>query len=169
MQAIRCTKLADLGIPTVRGILVALALTIPLAAVAASQDAMVEHEKSVTEGRVGDIPWVSGGVGIGEREYLQNMASDYNLKLEFAVTDGSYLADVDVRIDRVGDGTVLQAKSPGPWFMTKLPPARYRVTVSGFDRTFEASVQVPAQGMETLIFNQWTKSGVAEATPGPTY
>ena len=52
----------------------------------------------MTEGRQGDIPWVSGGVGINEREYLQKMASEFNLKLEFAASDGSYLADVNATV-----------------------------------------------------------------------
>jgi hypothetical protein len=30
-------------------------------------------------------------------------------------------------------------------------------------------VTVPADGTETLIFNEWTKAGVADATPGPSY
>ncbi len=163
MKMFQCTKLPMLSA------LAGLALTIPLAAAAAPEDTVVEPEQYVTEGRQGDIPWVSGGVGINEREYLQKMASEFNLKLEFAASDGSYLADVNVRIDQIDGDTVLQAKSPGPWFMTKLPPARYQVTVSSGDGTFEESVQIPAQGMETVVFNNWTKPGVAAATPAPTY
>ena len=95
MKMIQCTKLPMLSA------LAGLALTIPLAAVAAPEDTVIEPEQYVTEGRQGDVPWVSGGVCINEREYLQKMASEFNLKLEFAASDGSYLADVNVRIDQI--------------------------------------------------------------------
>jgi hypothetical protein len=40
---------------------------------------------------------------------------------------------------------------------------------SGFGRTFNETVTVPASGMATVVFNQWTKEGVAQASPGPFY
>jgi len=149
-----------------------LALALPSAVPAAPQDTAIDLEESyVTEGEQGGIPWVSGGVGKTERERLQQEAASlgYNLKLEFAVASGAYLGDVNVRIDEVGGATALQASSKGPWFLTKLPAGSYKVTVTGFNESFSETVQVPAQGMETVVFNRWTKPEVREATPGPTY
>jgi hypothetical protein len=111
---------------------------------------------------------VSGGVGIEER-MRETLADDYNLKLEFAVAQGNYLGDVSVRITNADGAVVMDAKSSGPWFLTKLPPGTYGVQASGFGETFEQTVQLPATGLHTLVFNQWTKAGVAQETPGPTY
>jgi hypothetical protein len=151
-------------------LLSALALGLPVLTPVAAQDLGVQPESDfVTQGRDEGVPWLSGGVGIDERKRLMEKASDYNLKLEFAVAGGAYLGDVNVRIDEVGGNTALDVKSDGPWFMAKLPPGSYKVTVSGFDQTFEETVQVPASGMKTVVFNQWTKPEVREATPSPTY
>jgi hypothetical protein len=98
-----------------------------------------------------------------------NTSDDYNLKLEFAVAEGNYLADVAVSINTLADVPVLRAFSPGPWLMVKLPAGRYQVDVNGFEKTFVEEVTVPAQGLETVIFNGWTKAGVTAATPGPSY
>ena len=114
-------------------------------------------------------PWVTGGVGKSEREAMLQAYSDYNLKLEFAVADGSYLADVAVTITSDDGAPVLSVISTGPWLMTKLPAGDYAVAVSGFEETFVENVTVPASGMETVVFSNWTKAGVAEVTPGPAY
>jgi len=37
------------------------------------------------------------------------------------------------------------------------------------DLAFEQTVEVPATGLKTVVFNQWTKKEVAKETPGPTY
>jgi hypothetical protein len=124
------------------------------------------YDKGSYEG----TPWVSGGVGLEERNYmLENLADDYNLKLEIAVADGSYLADAEVMIAKPDGAVVMKQVSSGPWFMTRLPAGSYRVQVSGFGQTFEQTVEVPATGLKTVVFNQWTKKEVAKETPGPTY
>jgi|GEM_PF-1789288 len=114
--------------------------------------------------------WVSGGIGTGEREAMMaEYGDDYNLKLEFAVADGNYIGDVDVRIISSDDTTVMQTMSKHPWLMAQVPAGTYRIIVSGYGRTFEETVQVPLDGMETVVFNAWTKEGLAEVTPGPSY
>lgn len=135
----------------------------------AADEVMVGSEVPIDEGAYLGTPWVSGGVGESARETLMNEYSDYNLKLEFAVAEGNYLADVAVSITTPDGVPVLRAFSPGPWLMAKLPAGRYEVAANGFEKTFVRDVTVPAQGMETVIFNGWTKAGVAEATPGPSY
>jgi hypothetical protein len=127
-------------------------------------------EKMINEGNYRGAPWISGGVGEGERKYLlEEYTDDFNLKLEFAVAQGSYLADVWVRITKPTGEVVVNSLSDGPWFMTKLPAGTYKVQAMGFGKTFEKTVEVPATGLQTVVFNQWTKAEVAKQTPGPTY
>lgn len=135
----------------------------------AAEATMAEKENPSDQGTYLGTPWVSGGVGESAREELMEEYDDYNLKLEFAVADGNYLADVAVNITTLDGTPVLRAFSTGPWLMTKLPAGRYEVSVNGFEKTFVQQVDVPSAGMETVIFNGWTKAGVAEATPGPSY
>jgi hypothetical protein len=104
------------------------------------------------------------------RQYLrEEYADDFNWKLEFAVAQGSYLSDVWVRITKPTGEVVVNSLSDGPWFLTKLPAGTYKVQAIGFGKTFEKTGQVPATGLHTVAFNQWTKAGVAEHTPGATF
>jgi hypothetical protein len=124
-------------------------------------------EKMINEGNFRGTPWISGGVGEGEREYLlKEYAEDFNLKLEFAVAQGDYLADVWVRITKPTGEVVVNSLSDGPWFMAKLPAGTYKVQAMGFGKKFEKTIQVPATGLHTVVFNQWTKADVAEQPPG---
>lgn len=138
--------------------------------VASAEEPSVGVKGMYDKGTYEGTPWISGGVGENERKYLlEHHAADNNLKLEFAVTDGTYLADVDVMIAKPGGEVVMKAHSKGPWFMTKLPAGEYRVQATGFDQTFDATVSVPATGLETVVFNQWTRGEVAKETPGPGF
>lgn len=128
-----------------------------------------DSEVPMDQGTYLGTPWVSGGVGISARDELLQQYDDYNLRLEFAVAEGNYLAGIEVSITTPDGQPVLRAFSPGPWLITKLPAGRYQVAASGFEETFVRDVTVPAQGMETVIFNEWTRAGVAEVTPGPGY
>jgi hypothetical protein len=139
-------------------------LTTPASAEDPGMGAKGMYQQGTYEG----THWISGGVGENEREYLLALhAADNNLKLEFAVSDGTYLGDIDVVIAKPDGEVVMKARSNGPWFMTKLPAGTYEVQVSGFDQTFDASVSVPATGLKTVVFNQWTRGEVAGETPGP--
>ena len=52
----------------------------------------------------------------------------YTLRLLFADSSGSYLADIAVTVaDRAGN-TLLEAISDGPYLWARLPPGSYRVT-----------------------------------------
>jgi hypothetical protein len=50
------------------------------------------------------IEFISGGVGISERNAMEELEKDYNLKLVFAKTNGKYLSGIKVCIqDPTGD------------------------------------------------------------------
>lgn len=126
--------------------------------------------KLYDQGSYEGTPWLSGGIGADERkDLLENYGDDYNLKIELAVADGSYLADVGVVIAKADGAVVMKEVSTGPWFMTRLPAGTYRIQVSGFGQAFEETVEVPAAGLKTVVFSEWTKQEVAKEAPGPTY
>lgn len=81
----------------------------------------------------GEVKYVSGGVGLEEREYLKSVQSNYNLKLVFAVKTKEYLSDVRVVIQDPKGKTYLNTTSDGPWMLIKVPEGSYIVqaTVSG--------------------------------------
>ncbi|MDO9008259.1 MAG: hypothetical protein Q7U80_08545 [Thiobacillus sp.] len=75
------------------------------------------------------ITYISGGNGLEERQALNEVSGEYNLKLVFAEKgSGSYLADVKLSIMNMKGQKVLEAVSDGPWFYVKLAPGRYKIT-----------------------------------------
>jgi hypothetical protein len=120
------------------------------------QAGMGGTDTTIETGEYQGNPWVSGGFGEGGRdELLRRFGDEHNLKLEFALEKGNYVADVDVRIEGVGGETVMDARSKGPWFMTRLPPGNYTVTASGLGQSFERQVSVPESGLNTVVFSTW--------------
>src|SRR5262245_25394349 len=67
------------------------------------------------------ITYLSGGIGLDERETLSQVGQGYDLKLGFAEKAGNYLSDVEVTIKDARNNTILEAISQGPWFFAKLP------------------------------------------------
>ncbi|GMG85374.1 hypothetical protein LNKW23_45940 [Paralimibaculum aggregatum] len=65
--------------------------------------------------------------GIGDGAEIEAVAFDHSLKLVYAEPDGSYLGDVETRIEQNGE-TVLEMHCAGPWVLADLPPGRYEVT-----------------------------------------
>lgn len=153
----------------IKSILAMSALLI-FGSVAVAAETAQTKSKLYDQGSYEGTPWLSGGVGADERkELIDNYADDYNLKIESAVANGSYLTDTGVVITKPDGAVVMKEVSTGPWFMTRLPAGTYRIQVSGFGQAFEQTVDVPARGLKTVVFSEWTKHEVARETPGPNY
>lgn len=98
------------------------------------------------------ISYVSGGVGIGERDALRALTKDYSLQLGFAQTSGSYLSGVDVEIQDAGGSTIVQDQSQGPWFFADLPTGKYAVRVTTMGNTQQKVIRVTDNRQKTLYF-----------------
>ncbi len=97
------------------------------------------------------IPVVSGGVGLDERAAMTEIQKDYDLKLEFAMRNGEYVSDVRVDIQDAKGTPVLEEVTQGPWFLAKLPPGEYKVSVSYAGRTETGNFKV-GNGLQHHIF-----------------
>jgi hypothetical protein len=102
------------------------------------------------------IPYVSGGIGMDEREAMSAIASEYNLKIVFALKEGNYLADASVLIKDAQGKTVLDTVSDGPWFYAKLPAGQYAVTATMMEKANTGNVQIKQAGQSVLHF-YWTE------------
>ncbi|MCU0842544.1 MAG: carboxypeptidase-like regulatory domain-containing protein [Thiobacillaceae bacterium] len=93
------------------------------------------------------VPYMSGGVGKGERERLRQAAEDYNLKLVFHTREqGAFLARVQVTIRDPDGKALIRTTSDGPWFYVRLPPGPYHVTGEVRGITVGRMIDVPAEG-----------------------
>ncbi len=98
------------------------------------------------------VRYVSGGIGLSEREELSALSSQFNLRLMFAIHGaGNYLADVRVRILGAGGAVVLDATSEGPYFLTQLPPGSYTVEAGTRDQIQRQTARIGA-GQTRLNF-----------------
>jgi hypothetical protein len=94
------------------------------------------------------IPYISGGVGLEERNLMTAMAHGYDLKLSFATSpSGKYLSNVGVEIRTTTGEKVFQAVSEGPWMFTRLPAGTYRVSATAEDITIEREIHVTGSGL----------------------
>jgi hypothetical protein len=101
------------------------------------------------------VPYATGGVGKTERATLEGMSKNYNLRLVFARSNGSYLAGVPVLIQDLQGNVLVETHSNGPWFLTKLPEGKYEVIVG--PRTNQKTRTVSVGGpSKTLVF-QWKR------------
>jgi len=106
----------------------------------------------------GDVTYVSGGIGSDEQHALRSARPNFNLHLLFHEPGGAYLAKIDVVITDDRGVKVLDAFSNGPYFMAKLQPGRYRISVDdGRGRPQVRQVTVPARGAASASFS-WGKA-----------
>jgi hypothetical protein len=96
------------------------------------------------------LAYVTGGVGLDEREAMTQMAGRYNLRLEFAQQNRDYLGEIAVRL--TGPAT-FEAVSDGPWLMVKLPPGEYGLTAVSGGVSKSETVSVPNAGLKTLVLH----------------
>jgi len=115
----------------IRLVVVGLAVWLSLTGIVAAQQAGMTPQ---------GIPYLSGGVGDEERQAMDTLAGQYNLKLEFARNDGTFLADVRVTLH--GPVTV-DLVSEGPVLLLRLPPGTYAVMamVEGVTKTSKVAVK----------------------------
>ena len=106
---------------------------------------------AITPQNQNGIAFMSGGVGMAERDALKASANQYNLKLTLAAKNGDYLSDTQVQISKSGGGEVLNATSDGPLFYAQLPAGSYKVSVTSGGSTKTQNVKV-GSGQKALGF-----------------
>lgn len=71
--------------------------------------------------------YMSGGVGLDEREIMESWGAGYNVKLAFAELSGHYLSGVKVIVEDQNGKEVVNMTSNGPWLYGQLTPGTYTV------------------------------------------
>lgn len=124
----------------------AAAALVPSAVVAA------ENADNETVVMLGNISYVSGGIGEDSRERLKAFASAFNLKLLLARKSGEYLGDVEVVINDAKGRELIKAVAEGPIFMANLPPGSYEVVATSDGVPLRQRASVVKGQLGTLHF-----------------
>ncbi len=101
---------------------------------------------------------VAGGVGEHAQGQLEAIEKRYNLKLVFTLTEGNYVADVDVSIKDAQGRTVVERFVGGPMLMAQLPFGPYTVAATYRDKTESRQIKVGKQ-LKTEYFRWPSKTG----------
>lgn len=79
--------------------------------------------------------YMTGGIGLDEREVMESWGARYNLKLSFAELSGVYLSDVQLLIEDEHGREIIRTTTNGPWFYIELPPGTYTAKATFEDDT----------------------------------
>lgn len=101
------------------------------------------------------LEYINGGVGIKQRNAIDQVEDNFGLKLVFADFEGRYIADVAVDILDNNGRRVFSLDEAGPWLLTDLPPGSYQVRASFDGERKTRRVQVGRDGVRTVIMH-WT-------------
>ena len=120
-----------------------------LPAVVPAQDESVPSPEPRT---AGELTYLSGGVGIDEREAMRAQMGDYNLRLKFAAVGGAYLGKVMVKIEDRHGRLLLETESDGPWLFVKMPKGKYRLIVENDGDSQARNVDLSKKAVADEVF-----------------
>ena len=103
---------------------------------------------------VGNVSYVSGGIGEDSRERMKAFSAAFNLKLLLAYKSGSYMSDVDVVVADAKGKQLIKASAEGPIFMAKLPAGAYEVTATAVGQAQRQKVTV-TNGRQAVLHFRW--------------
>lgn len=103
--------------------------------------------------KMGEVSYVSGGVGKPEREQLQALEKEFNLKLVFAQANGKYVANVRIVLSDAQGRKLLEHVANGPFFMVRVPAGEYSVTATFGGKPQTRKIEVAADRLRTEILH----------------
>ena len=114
--------------------------------------ASANSDDAVVHKTAGGVSYVSGGVGTDSIDRLNSLASNFNLKLVFALKSGDYVSGVEVAIADAAGKTLLDTTSEGPWLLAKLPGGNYQIFATFAGMAEERTVTVGVEKLKTVDF-----------------
>lgn len=139
-------RLLSVGPKSLANILAAVLLgSVLLAPAARAQDGEIVHT-------VGNVSYVSGGVGTDSLDRLRSLAKDFNLKLVFALKSGEFVSSVKTTIADAKGRSLLDVTSEGPWLLAKLPAGSYQISATFAGKAVTRKIALDATKLKTLDF-----------------
>jgi hypothetical protein len=99
------------------------------------------------------LPTWTGGIGLAERELIEQKQNDYTLKLVLIGEKGMYVSRVTVKITDKAGTEVVNTMTQGPVLLADLEPGRYTVEASaeGTTKTFHVTVGATLKTQHVLF------------------
>lgn len=113
------------------------------------------------------VPFINGGIGVDEADFMRSAAKDYSLRLTFAGKKSEFLADVSVVITDSRGVAVFKMGGMGPLLYLTLAPGKYQVSAVFNGVTQTRGVTIPEKGGIDLSF-VWNAPSSEPAAPMET-
>ncbi|MGH7830518.1 MAG: hypothetical protein ACREP8_10110 [Candidatus Binatia bacterium] len=134
-----------------------LGVSVPwaLAGGVSGESSLENHPGILREATDQGFRYMSGGVGLEEREVMESWGANYNLKLTFAGLSGHYLSDVRIVIQDSNGKEIISTVTNGPWLYVQVSPGVYdiKATFEGETREIQ-NLRVP-EGQRVSRFFHW--------------
>ncbi|MDP1765752.1 MAG: hypothetical protein Q8K83_02505 [Methylotenera sp.] len=104
---------------------------------------------------VGNITYVSGGIGESEAEMMKGVAKDYPLEIAFVQKlkqKEEFLADVKVQLQDAHGNIVLDVVSDGPYLFANLPQGKYLVIAEHNGDSKRQWVHIQSKKHKKIVF-----------------
>jgi hypothetical protein len=127
--------------------------------------AVLADDTMPTAETVGDVTFVSGGIGKLEAKAMRDSAKDYALEIAFVLKfkqHEEFIADVTVEIEDVKRNIVLTTVTEGPYLFVNLPQGKYVVKAEFNGVSKHQVVRVNAKKHQKLVF--WWPLAGSDAT-----
>ena len=96
--------------------------------------------------------FISGGIGLDERQEMYANRDRYNLCLSLAKATGAYISGVDVSIEPLSaKGTAMHCPDAGPLLFLSLITGKYRISATFEDKTQVLTVNVSPIASERVL------------------
>jgi hypothetical protein len=147
----------------ITAIIIALGLSVSVATLAYTdvpeelipEDSAEPDMSAVTPVTVGEITYLSGGIGKSESVAMRQNAKNYALKIVFVEKTGAleeYLSEVQLQIQDANKNSLLEIVTEGPYFLANLPQGKYFVSAKYQDEVKTQWVTVSKNKHTKLVF-----------------
>ncbi|MGB7816322.1 MAG: carboxypeptidase-like regulatory domain-containing protein [Methylotenera sp.] len=141
--------------------LITLALAATVLNIALPVGTLMSAPMRMQEQLVGNVIYITGGVGRSEAAVMRNFAKDYLLEVSFIQKQPGqreeFLADVKVQILDEQQNVVLDVTTDGPFLLANLPQGNYLVTAEHHGEAKQQKVNVDANKHQKIEF-KWLVS-----------
>lgn len=107
---------------------------------------------AVTPKQVGDIQYITGGIGDEERTSIEAVKKDYNLHVTSAATSGAFVGNTQISILDSNNQPLLTSET-GPLFYAKLPDGTYTVEATHNQQTKSEKIKAIANKPISVVFS----------------
>jgi hypothetical protein len=113
------------------------------------------------------VPFVTGGISLGELSELRARRKDFSLWIVTAARSGAHLADARIVIRDSQGETAFNRRLDGPWLFIDLPLGSYEIEATFRGETQQRKSTIHAGDRHQLIFRFDTGDQVSPDNPSP--